>query len=273
MKTLLAVLSMIPGLTATQPLPPRTVVASKYTDFETTLIEKYADEDTERYSQQYGQGTCYKVNVKNTGEGYIKDIYFTFGGLHSYRSELEDDFSPDCVIAPNQEAVFLVFINHVTDSLDDLGIYADAYSEFTDELTVTGSKAITSLQGNNSYYHVDISFGRRERDRYCYGAVIKAYVDDKEAYFVVNEWDNFVITTNHDKEIKGDENNEVEVAKLIKTEYSAYEQEMSQKDFFNRTNKGCNGSILYGIPAAASLGVITTFVVALRRLGKKKYSK
>jgi long-chain acyl-CoA synthetase len=45
MKTLLAVLSMIPGLTATPPLPPRTVTTDEYNDFEVTLVEKYAEEN------------------------------------------------------------------------------------------------------------------------------------------------------------------------------------------------------------------------------------
>ena len=71
MKTLLAILSVIPGLRATPPLPPRTVDTSLYNDFEATLVEKYADNN-----DRYANGTCYIVNIKNTGEGYIKDIHF-----------------------------------------------------------------------------------------------------------------------------------------------------------------------------------------------------
>lgn len=272
MKTLLAVLSMIPGLTATPPLPPRTVTTDEYNDFEVTLVEKYA-EDEEGYSQSFEQGTCYKVNVKNTGEGYIKDIHFTFDGSHrSYHSMLEGKSSNEYVIAPNQEATFVVSANYNTDNFEDFEIIGSAYTGFTDELTVTGSKTITTNKyGDLYYYYVDMSFDHIGRDRYCYGAIIKAYQDDKETYFVVDECNDFSFSST--KEVKGNENNEVEIVKILKTEYIGYEQERIQSDFFYRAKKGCFGSVLFGIPAAASLGLLTTFVVALRRSVKKNKSK
>jgi hypothetical protein len=58
---------------------------------------------------------------------------------------------------------------------------------------------------------------------------------------------------------------------------------ISQRDFFethshvenvfDNITKGCRGSILFGVPAATSLGLVTTFVVALRRSAKKNKSK
>ena len=249
MKTLLAVLSMIPGLTATQPLPPRTVTTDEYNDFEVTLVEKYAEDD-ERYSY-FNQGTRYKVNLKNTGEGYMSGIYFTFEyGYHSYNTVIEGEYSDYHVIAPNQEATIIVAANYNADSLDEFEIHGSAYTSFTDEVTVSG-------------------------------AIIKAFVEEKESYFVINEWDNFTFTST--KEVKGNENNEVEVVKLLKTEYIGYEEMISQRDFFETHNnvetvfdnitKGCRGSIFFGVPAAASLGLLTTFVVALRRNTKKNKSK
>jgi len=269
MKTLLAVLSMIPGLTATPPLPPRTVDTSYYKDFETTLVEKYADN-----REQYSSGTCYKVNVKNTGEGYIKDIHFKFeSSYYSYKTELAREYSSEYVVAPNQEETFIVsVINYDTDNLDDFEIYANAYTAFTDELTVTGSKTMTvNKLSDRYYYNVDMSFGHNGKDQYCYGAIIKVYIDDQETYFIVNEWENFSFSTC--KEAKGNDNGEVEIVKLLKTEYIGYEQERSQEDFFYRVRKGCNGSILCSVPAITSMGVITTFVVALRRTVKKNKSK
>lgn len=281
MKTLLAVLSMIPGLTATPPLPPRTVTTAEYNDFEVTLVEKYAEDD-ERFSY-FGQGTCYKVNLKNIGEGYMSGIYFTFeGGYHSYTSALEGECSNDYVIAPNQEETIIVSANYNADNLDEFEIHGCAYTSFTDEVTVSGTNVMTTTKYDDYYYsHVDMSFDYAKDEKYCYGAIIKALVEEKEAYFVVNEWNNFSFTTT--KEVKGNENNEAELVKLLKTEYIGYDEMIAQRDFFethsnaetvfDNITKGCRGSIFFGVPAAASLGLVTTFVVALYRTVKKNKNK
>ena len=282
MKTLLAVLSLIPGLKATPPLPPRTVTSDEYNDFEVTLVEKYAEDD-ERYSY-LNQGTRYKVNLKNTGEGYMSGIYFTFEyGYHSYNTVIEGECSDSYVIAPNQEATIIVAANYNADSLDEFEIHGSAYTSFTDEVTVSGTNVMTTTKYDDYYYsHVDMSFDHAKDEKYCYGAIIKALVEEKEAYFVVNEeLNNFSFTTT--KEVKGNENNEAELVKLLKTEYIGYGEMISQRNYFethsnvetifDNITKGCRGSILFGVPAAASLGVITTFVVALRRSAKKNKSK
>ena len=281
MKTLLAVLSMIPGLTATPPLPPRTVTTDEYNDFEVTLVEKYAEDD-ERFSY-FEQGTCYKVNLKNTGEGYMSGIYFTFEyGYHSYNTVIEGECSDYYVIAPNQEATIIVAANYNADSLDEFEIHGSAYTSFTDEATVSGTNVMTTTKYDDYYYsHVDMSFDHVKDEKYCYGAIIKAFVEEKETYFVVNEWDNFTFTTT--KEVNGNENNEAELVKVLKTEYIGYDEMIAQRDFFethsnvetvfDNITKGCRGSILFGVPAAASLGLVTTFVVALRRSAKKNKSK
>ena len=282
MKTLLAALSMIPGLTATPPLPPRTVTSDEYNDFEVTLVEKYAEDD-ERYSY-FNQGTRYKVNLKNTGEGYLSSIYFTFeGGYHSYSTVIEGEFSEYYVIAPNQEATIIVAANYNADSLDEFEIHGSAYTSFTDEVTVSGTNVMTTTKYDDYYYsHVDMSFDHAKNEKYCYGAIIKALAEENEAYFVVNEeWNNFSFTTT--KEVKGNENNEAELVKLLKTEYIGYGEMISQRNHFethsnvetvfDNITKGCRGSILFGVPAAASLGLVTTLVVALRRNVKKNKSK
>ena len=281
MKTLLAVLSMIPDLTATPPLPPRTVTADEYNDFEVTLVEKYAEDD-ERFSYFY-QGTRYKVNLKNTGEGYMSGIYFTYEyGYHSYNTVIEGKPSDYYVIAPNQEATIIVAANYNADSLDEFEIHGSAYTSFTDEVTVSGTNVMTTTKYDDYYYSsVDMSFDHAKDEKYCYGAIIKALVEEKETYFVINEWDNFTFATT--KEVKGNENNEAELVKVLKTEYIGYDDMIAQRDFFetysdvgtvfDHITKGCRGSILFGVPAAASLGLITTFVVALRRSVKKNKSK
>ena len=282
MKTLLAVLSMIPGLTATPPLPPRTVTADEYNDFEVTLVEKYAEDD-ERYSY-FDQGTRYKVNLKNTGEGYMSGIYFTYEyGYHSYNTVIEGKPSDDYVIAPNQEATIIVAANYNADSLDEFEIHGSAYTSFIDEVTVSGTNVMITTKYDDHYYsRVEMSFDHAKDEKYCYGAIIKAFVEEKEAFFVANEWGDYFTFTST-KEVKGNENNEVEVVKLLKTQYIGYGEMISQRDFFethsnvetvfDNITKGCRGSILFGVPAAASLGLVTTFVVALRRSVKKNKSK
>jgi len=265
MKTLLALLSMIPGLSATEPLPPNRVTPSIYYDFETTLVEKYHDD-----SQQYNdRGTCYKINVKNTGEGYISFISMTFnGGFSPYKTVLEENDSRNYVIAPNHEANFIISAYYDTDSLNNFTIIAEAYTAFTDELVVTGTKTITSEKCDGGYYnYIDMSFDNDLDNHYCYGATIKAYVDGKESYFIVNECDDFSFMTS--KEVKGDENGVVEVVKLFKTEYAYY----SHTGYVKQGGNGCNGSIICLAPTIAPLGLITTFVIALSRAHKKKYSK
>lgn len=267
MKALLAILSMIPGLTATPPLPPRTVDTSSYSDFEVTLVEKYADG-----RENYPRGMCYKINLKNTGKGYLSSIGFTFkGGYYSYNTDIEGMVSNNQVIAPNQEVSMVISANYNAASLDEVEFYASAYTAFTDELKVFGSKILTSEQRNEEWYSnsIDMSFGHTERDEFCYGAVVKAYVDGKEAYFMADECDNFSFSST--KEVQGDANGEVEVMGMFKTKYSHYAEENS--NIFYNISKGCRGSILYGVPAAASLGLVTTFVVALRRTIKKNKSK
>ena len=267
MKTLLAILSVIPGLKATQPLPPRTVDTSSYRDFEVTLVEKYADG-----RENYPRGMCYKINLKNTGKGYLSSIGFTFeGGYYSYNTDIDGMVSNKQVIAPNQEVSMVISANYNAASLDEVEFHASAYTAFTDELEVSGSKILTSKQSYEEHYFnsIDMSFGHTERDEYCYGAVIKAYVDGKEAYFMADECDNFSFSST--KELEGNENDEVEVMGMFKTKYSHYVKENS--NIFYNISRGCNGSILYGVPAAASLGLITTFVVALRRSIKKNKSK
>lgn len=267
MKPVLFLLASIMTTKATQPLPPRTVDTSIYRDFEITLVDKYAIND-----EKYGHGTSYKVNVKNTGEGYIKNIVFAYNGLSAYDNRLEDKLSDNHVIAPNQEATFIVSASYDVNSLDDLEIYADAYTSFTDELEVTGSKKITWIVYENYhddlYYNtVDMSLGLTGKDRYCYGAIIKAYADNQEAHFVINEWDNFTFTTY--KEIKGNDNDEVEIVKLLKTEYRAYDEEQFQNHFYYKDNKGCNGAIITSISSVAVLGLFVAPIIALRRSKKK----
>lgn len=281
MKTMFATLLMIPSLTGTQPLPPRTVTADEYNDFEVTLVEKNAEDD-ERYSY-FNQGTRYKVNLKNTGEGYLSGIYFTFkGGYQSYSTVIEGEYSDYYVIAPNQEATIIVAANYNADSLDEFEIHGSAYTSFTDEVTVSGTNVMTTTKYDDYFYnHVDMSFDYARDEKYCCGAIIKAFVEEKESYFVINECDNFSFATT--KEVKGNENNEAELVKLLKTEYIGYEEMMAQRNFFethsnvetvfDNITKGCRGSILFGVPAVTSLGLVTTFVVVLRRTIKKNKSK
>ena len=42
------------------------------------------------------------------------------------------------------------------------------------------------------------------------------------------------------------------IVKTLKTEYIAYGEELGQIELSRRFNKGCNGSIVFGVPAAAS---------------------
>ena len=222
-------LAMAPVIKATPALPPHKVTPSEYNNFDISLIEKYDDADS--YS---GQGKCYKVHLKNTGNGYLDYLSFAFpkegknGRYQSYGFD-SDFISSNSVLAPQQEMDVIISANYNTDSLNDFYIYASAYTQFTDEVTITGSKKIIYEEGSRDdkphyFNRVDMSFDK-ENDKYCYSAIIKVEVDGTDYYFVVHSADQFYF----DSSIRLGESNEkeVEVVKVLKTEYPYYEQSHS----------------------------------------------
>lgn len=263
---LAALLLTGPVIKATPPLPPRVVTPSSYSNFETTLIEKYDDEESVS-----GKGKSYKIHVKNTGYGYINYVYFTFdGGFQSYSSKIEDYCSDAYVIAPNQEADFIVSANYDTDKLDDFTIAADAYTDFTDEVYVYGNHTITSVRNDltsdeNYRYHniVDVDFDVYY-SRYCYGAIIKVNNEGEYSYFVVQFTDNyFAFDSKYPLTMEG-EHKGIQVVKVLKKEYSHYKVEKRNDTIQTLLSVVIPSTVLFLI-----IGIVFFVVIKINQRKKK----
>ncbi len=216
-----------PVIKATPALPPHDVSIQRYNKFDVTLIEKYDDPDS--YS---GEGKTYKINVKNTGEGYL-----TFVGLY-FPKENEDyryssyGFEPgfvsdNSVLAPNQEKEMIISANYDVDNINDFYIDGGAYVDFTDEVTVTTDYTITTRKTDYTselYQYVNVvnmTFDK-DNDRYCYGAIIKVNVEGEDYYFKVDLSNDFFFYTSIP--LSDEEQAEFEIVKVLKTEYSHYKE-------------------------------------------------
>lgn len=213
--TLFTVISVASGIKATPPLPARRVTASDYQDIAYSFVEKYNDPDVyDRY--------CYKIHVINTGEGYLNNVTLTFDdGYRTYDSQIVNAISSCSVIGPYQEADFVIPSYYNVESSDGFTVQATAFKDFTNEIEISGNKEIYSSRYEDGHYYntVDIYFGNGRKDQYCYGAIIKAKVAEEDAFFVVNAWDNYAFDTTTPVD------DYAEVIGLIKTPYSAYEEE------------------------------------------------
>ena len=248
LNSLTMLLAVAPTIKATPALPAHEIQAKdSTTGFEATLVEKYDDVDS--YS---GKGKTYKIHLKNTGEAYIKSFMLEFptesgnSRYSSYSTEFPEFVSDDSVLAPGQETDVYVSANCNASSLDDFYMTSIVYGEFTDEVKVTGEKTITAYDyGEGQYQYrntVDLKFDK-ENDRYCYGAIIKVNVEDNDYYFEVNLCENFTFYSSVN--LKAYENKEVEIVKVLKCEYSHYNQKHSGR----------------ALPIILSLIVIVPFVL------------
>ena len=215
---LLTLLPLLPLLMATSPLPPRVPRVELHDGVEVTLLEKSNDIGTTN-------GKKYKLRVKNSGDGYLSSVVLRFpkevekdSRYTSFNTEIFDLVSDSQVFAPNQEFDCVVYANYDAESINEFVVEAFGYSQFVDEIKISGTRELTSFatnEDNNRYLnHVEMSFGGKVSG-YVYGAIIKVKHGINYYYFEVNEaYGPFTFYT--DMALP---EGEVEVVKIIKSKY------------------------------------------------------
>ena len=254
-----------PVIKATPPLRDREITASEYSDVAVSLIEK--TDDPESLS---GNGKKYKIHVKNTGTGYFEALTFGFPKEGEYRYDSYNEefvthrYSTQQVFGPNDEWDMVISANYDTDDINDFYVYAYAYTEFDDSLKISGTKEVSIEEDRykeGSYRNsIDATFDGinpySNEERYCYGAIVKASIEGETNYFAVNH--DFYFET--DAKIDDD----VEIVKLVKTEYSDYGRIQTSKK-----TMGCLAFIIYGLPIILCALFIVTIAIVIVRVTKR----
>ena len=222
-KKLVLLLPVLPMLMANAPAPtPR---PSKYEDYTISVsdVQKHT-EDVIYYRYTY--------DIKNTGEGYIRDISVNFTSNNDtyhndyLQNESFDAVFYDSLIIPHQEITALGRYRLSEPSVDNykkISYSAYAYSNFADDVTVTGDYELTKLSYNNAY-KVNISLeGTKKNDCY-YGVIFKITYDEQVRYVHSDEMQGFDIKVTNDFDYTKLTN--IEVFKVTKTD--AYHSHMGE---------------------------------------------
>lgn len=199
-RKLLIIIPLLPLLMGNSPAPQ--IRDDEYKDFEVT----YLSEET-----YYGYN-FYHFNIDNTGNGYIESIYLNNeieAGSSFYASLDSDDVCQpfyNGLVEPgfNREVVF-VTKNQMPES-KKVTATAYAYSSVAEEVTISGTNAITYLVEssdikNNYYnYQIDCSFSNMNDD-YYYAAAIKFNYDGKTYCVKSNNTKKMVVTSSKELDL------------------------------------------------------------------------
>lgn len=215
LKKIVLLLPVLPMLMANAPAPtPR---PSEYEDYTISVsdVQKHT-EDVIYYRYSY--------DVKNTGEGYISDIYVNLRRSdNSYDYDnLEgisfDSIFYDSLIIPHQEITAIGKSRLSEPSIDnykEVHYTASAYIDFADDVTVTGDYELTTLSYDNAY-KVNISLEGTKKGDYYYGVIFKITYDGEDHYVHSDEMRGFDIRVNNHFDYTKLTN--IEVVKVTKTD-------------------------------------------------------
>ena len=216
LKKLVILLPVLPMLMANAPAPtPR---PSEYEDYTISVsdVQKHS-EDVIYYRYSY--------DVKNTGEGYISDISVNFtsndGTYHNdyLQNESFDAVFYDSLIIPHQEITALGRYRLSEPSVDNykkISYSAYAYSNFADDVTITGNYALEKASYGSNTYKVNISLEGTKKNDFYYGVIFKITYDGKERYVHSDEMQGFDIKVTNDFDYTKLTN--IEVVKVTKTD-------------------------------------------------------
>lgn len=214
-KKLVILLPVLPMLMANAPAPtPR---PSEYEDYTISIsdVQKHS-EDVIYYRYSY--------DIKNTGEGYISDIYVKLKrNDNSYDYDnLEgisfDSIFYDSLIIPHQEITAIGKYRLSEPSINnykEVRYTANAYINFADDVTVTGDYELTKVSYASSTYKVNISLEGTKKNDFYYGVIFKITYDEQVRYVHSDEMQGFDIRVNDHFDYTKLTN--IEVVKVTKT--------------------------------------------------------
>lgn len=193
LKKLVILLPVLPMLMANAPAPtPR---PSEYEDYTISVsdVQKHS-EDVIYYRYTY--------DIKNTGEGYITDIYANLRRSdNSYDYDnLEgisfDSIFYDSLIIPHQEITAIGKSRLSESSINnykEVHYNARAYINFADDVTVTGDYELTKVSYANNTYKVNISLEGTKKNDFYYGVIFEITYDEQVRYIHSDEMRGFDI--------------------------------------------------------------------------------
>lgn len=215
LKKLVLLLPVLPMLMANAPAP--TPHPTKYEDFSISVsdVQKHS-EDVIYYRYTY--------DIKNTGEGYITDIYAILKRSdNSYNYDnLEgisfDSIFYDSLIIPHQEITAIGESRLSEPSINnykEVHYKARAYVNFADDVTVTGDYELTKVNYSINTYKVNISLEGTKKNDFYYGVIFKITYDEQVRYVHSDEMRGFDIKVTNDFDLTKLTN--IEVFKVTKT--------------------------------------------------------
>lgn len=171
------------------------VYARSYSDYE--LIY--------RGDTYFGEDICYTYNLKNTGKGYISDITLTNGDFY-YKVKAEDYYGKLF-----NDVCFALDFDDEINFIDDYQINkpekpissCNAYADFADTLTISGTKEVRFLNKiNDTYlYGVDLSITGNREDKFNYGVILELTYDSAKYNIVINDRSLIQFTTSEELDL------------------------------------------------------------------------
>lgn len=216
LKKLVILLPVLPMLMANAPAPaPR---PNKYEDYVISVsdVQKHP-EDASYYRYSY--------DIKNTGEGYITDVsvYLRISNnVDEYdflNNESFDTIFYDSLIIPHQEIVAVGTYGLSEPSIDNykaVTYSVFAYTNFADDVTVSGDYSLTKASYGTNIYQVNISLEGTNKNDFYYGVIFKITYDGADHYIHSDEMDKFDIRVTEDFDLTKLTN--IEVFKVTKTD-------------------------------------------------------
>ena len=223
-KKLIVLLPVLPMLMANSPVPAPH--PSSYKDFSISISDiKKHPKDVLYYQYSY--------DLNNTGEGYITYIYIDYRTKdNKYDSDILDGSALDSifyesVIIPHQEVTLLgknTILEPSIDNYEKITYSAFAYSDFADDVTVTGDYSLTKATYSSNTYEVNISLEGTDKKGFYYGVVFKITYDDEVHYVHAEEHDQFAIRVMEDFDLT--KLTKIELYKITKT--AAYDNHLDE---------------------------------------------
>ena len=217
-RKLLVIIPLLPLLMANSPAPQ--IRDEEYKDFEVTYLSE----------ESYYGYNFYHFNLNNTGNGYIENVYLNsepdastnfYGAVES--DEVCQPFYNGLIEPGFNREVIVVSKNQLPES-KKVASQGYAYSTIAEEVTFTGTNAITYLvevsdiKNGYYYYQIDCSLSNLN-DEYYYACAIKLNYKGVTYCVKSNDTKNITISASSELDLSQLSVSEVVALKSTKTYY------------------------------------------------------